>query len=109
MFFKRKENNICVNNKNDSFYVDSFPIMVDIALELTKNENIIKKLNELKFSLEYLSVSPKEKIIKIDEDIKNKLEELKKGLLENNHEADILNLIVSIRVLIKEREMFYNG
>ena len=106
MLFKRKKK-IAASNAEDSDLVDFFAKKTDVLLEYTESDAVKEKLNDLRFLVEHLAVSPKEKIRKIDKEISNSLDDLKLHMVKKRPEQEILDEIRDIRVLVKEREAAY--
>lgn len=107
MFGKKKKT--VVHNLHDEEIVKKFPYMVESLIEITDNEEIKNLLVDLKNKVEYLNVSPKPEIEKIDKKIKNQLEDLKIIIVKNKKEQleSIKMGIKEVSVLIIERESLY--
>ena len=106
MCFKRKEKKV-VHNREDADLVEFFPKKIDVLLEFARSDKEKEALKELRFLVENLSVSPKEKVYKIDKDISNSIDDLKIMLVKGKPEESVLNTIVEIRAKVKERDVYY--
>lgn len=94
-------------NFEDKKIVESFSPRLNVLLTITDNEEVKKSLLELNDAIEYLPVSPKTEVLKIDNKIMNSLDDLKIALIENRDNIEILKLIKSISILIAERRVIY--
>ena len=104
--FKRRPK-VVEHNSEDAQLVEFFAKRIDVLLEYAETEPVKEGLKELRFLLEHLAVSPKDRVQKIDRQISNSIDDLKIHLAKKRDEASLLSEIRDIRVLVKERETAY--
>ena len=104
-FFKRKneENEMSVLEDRELILLSSQEI--DVLIAMSKDEDIKEKLLNIKDQLQYLSPYKNPKVTKIDEGIKQKIEDIKIRLVKDeNSSCEIIDKEIDmINIWIKER------
>lgn len=107
-FFKKKHT--VDKNKESKELVSAIAGKAKALVVLATNENNKKQLEELANQVEYMDVSPKEEVKKIDRKISDLLDDMKIQLTRSERkgsDAELDKLIKEIQVKLVERKTAY--
>lgn len=98
-------------NENDRQVIEEFAAKVDVLLAIAPNEICVEKLREFREKVEYLSVSPKSDVLKLDKKISDALDDLKILLSKHKKDKKIIRqsnkAIKNIEILVAQRAIIY--
>ncbi len=105
-FFKKKVNKAKQTADNKELVEKNYK-MIDQFKTLVTDEKFTADLDKLKDELKYLTATNSEKVVEIDNKIKNKLEDLKIYLVKNGEkieEGKWKSFMTELNLLIAERK-----
>lgn len=105
LFFKKKTE--VAKNANDEEMLKTFGPRIQAMIVLAQTEEAKKELANLKNKIEYMNVSPKPEIQKIDKKIDNALGDLKVSVIKNIDLEQLKQEINLILAQVAEREAYY--
>ena len=94
-------------NESDSGLVEKFPAKMDVLIASASSEESCEKLRAFRAKVEYLSVSPKEEVLKLDRKINDALDDLKIVLAKKESDDKIDDGIKNLEILLAQRAVIY--
>lgn len=102
MWFRKK--NVPDLRKQDREIIDSMEPIFDVILAKVSDDNVSIEVDKLKEMVHYLVPSPEKKIISLDQEIKNQIDDLKTDVVKEKLSVDkIIQGLKDIHVSIAQR------